>query len=172
MDNQNNRMPEIDNEGNHGEATEKPSRICDQVSISANVKCEEDTSSRSSLQDSQSKPTLGNSSQTVDVVEISSDDELQIVEVSMTESVKKAAPDDGTDRDQNPSSSTTSGRTSPKDITCSVCLSEYENKAFLDKCFRILEACICSFSSCVMQAFTKLRLTLRFRLFKRWIVRI
>lgn len=145
MDNQNNRIPEIDNEGNHGEATEKPSRICDQDSISANVKCEEDnTSSRSSSQDSQSKPTPGNSSQTVDVVEISSDDELQIVEVSMTESVKKVAPDDGTDRDQNPSSSTTtSGRTSPKDITCSVCLSEYDNKAFLDKCFRILEACIC-----------------------------
>lgn len=145
MDNQNNRIPEIDNEGNHGEATEKPSRICDQDSISANVKCEEDnTSSRSSSQDSQSKPTPGNSSQTVDVVEISSDDELQIVGVSMTESVKKAAPGDGTDRDQNPSSSTTtSGRTSPKDVTCSVCLSEYDNKAFLDKCFRILEACIC-----------------------------
>ncbi|CAH3190405.1 unnamed protein product [Porites evermanni] len=136
MDNQNNRRTEIDNEGNHGEATEKPSRICDQDSISANVKCEEDTSSRSSSQDSQSKPTLGNSSQTVDLVEISSDDELQIVEVTMTESVKKAAPGDGTDRDQNPSSSTTtSGRTSPKDITCSVCLSEYENKAFVDKCF-------------------------------------
>ena len=144
MDNQNNRIPEIDNERNHGEASEKPSRICDQDSISANVKCEEDTSSHSSSQDSQSKPTLGNSSQTVDVVEISSDDELQIVEVSMTESVKKAAPGDGTDREQNPSSSTTtSGRTSPKDVTCSVCLSEYENKAFLDKCFRILEACIC-----------------------------
>lgn len=91
MDNQNNRIPEIDNEGNHGEATEKPSRIFDQDSISANVKCEEDTSSRSSSQDSQSKPTPGNSSQTVDVVEISSDDELQIVEVSMTESVKKSS---------------------------------------------------------------------------------
>lgn len=144
MDNQNNRIPEIDNERNHGEATEKPSRICDQDSISTNVKSEEDTSSRFSSQDSQSKPTPGNSSQTVDVVEISSDDELQIVEVSMTESVKKAAPDDGTDRDQNPSSSTTtSARTSPKDVTCSVCLSEYDNKAFLDKCFRILEACIC-----------------------------
>lgn len=170
MDDQNNRIPEIDNEGSHGEASEKPSGICDHDSISANVKCEEDTSS----QDSQSKPTPGNSSQTVDVMEISSDDELQIVEVSLTESVKKAAPGHGTDHDQNPSSSTTttSGRTSPKDITCSVCLSEYENKAFLDNCFRILAACICSLASCVMLAFTKLLLILRFRLFKGRIVRI
>ena len=78
----------------------------------------------------QSESRMGNLSKILDVVEISSDDELQIIDVSKGQS---EAPERKKEQNQH-----CSGRTSPKDTTCSVCLSEYDNKAFLDKCFRIL----------------------------------
>lgn len=33
---------------------------------------------------------------------------------------------------------TVTGSASPKDLTCSICLGEFDNKSFLDQCFRIL----------------------------------
>ena len=78
----------------------------------------------------QSKSRIENLSKVLDVVEISSDDELEIIDVSKGQS---GAPERKNKQNQH-----SSGRTSPQDVTCSVCLGEYDNKAFLDKCFRIL----------------------------------
>lgn len=64
-----------------------------------------------------------------EVVELSSDDDVQIIDVNGQKGAKTP---------ENSHEQQSSGRTSPKDLTCSVCLSEYDNKAFLDKCFRIL----------------------------------
>lgn len=64
-----------------------------------------------------------------EVVELSSDDDVQIIDVNGQKGAKTQ---------ENSHEQQSSGRTSPKDLTCSVCLSEYDNKAFLDKCFRIL----------------------------------
>ena len=113
-----------------GTSTEKHSRTPDYDASSGSIKREEDSS-----QFSQSGSRLVTSSQAVDVVEISSDDELQVIEASKEQSVQKALGDKNSDGQTRNSSS---GRTSPKDVTCSVCLSEFDNKAFLDKCFRIL----------------------------------
>lgn len=110
-----------------GTSAEKHSRTPDYDASSASIKREEDSS-----QFSQSGSRLGTSSQAVDVVEISSDDELQVIEASKEQSVQKALGDKNADGQTRNSSS---GRTSPKDVTCSVCLSEFDNKAFLDKCF-------------------------------------
>ena len=104
----------------------KPSGTHDQ---DENVKRERD-----SPQVSQSESRSRNPCQ--DVVEISSDDELQIIDVNKEQNNSKA-PAYGKEQKQQ-SAQSSAGRTSPKDVTCSVCLSEYDNKAFLDKCFRIL----------------------------------
>ena len=64
-----------------------------------------------------------------EVVELSSDDDVQIIDVKGQKGAE--TPEHGQEQHL-------SGRSSPKDLTCSVCLSEYDNKAFLDKCFRIL----------------------------------
>ena len=64
-----------------------------------------------------------------EVVELSSDDDVQIIDIKG----QKGAETLEKGHEQH-----SSGRSSPKDLTCSVCLSEYDNKAFLDKCFRIL----------------------------------
>lgn len=106
---------------------DKPSGTHDQDEN--NVKRERD-----SPQVSQSESQLRNPCQ--DVVEISSDDELQIIDVNKEQNNSKA-PAHGKGQKQQ-SAQSSAGRTSPKDVTCSVCLSEYDNKAFLDKCFRIL----------------------------------
>ena len=83
--------------------------------------------SNSGLRSTQSECT-GDVCCDLDVVELSSDDEVQIIDV-------KGKTLDKTPQNEDQRKS---GRTSPKDVTCSVCLSEYDNKAFLDKCFRIL----------------------------------
>lgn len=80
----------------------------------------------------QSEPSTRNLSRDLDVVELSSDEEVQIIDVKG----QQPASEKATERDHNQAHS--SGRTSPKDVTCSVCLCEYDNKAFLDQCFRIL----------------------------------
>ena len=64
-----------------------------------------------------------------EVVELSSDDDVLIIDVKGQK---------GTEMLEKGYEQHLSGRSSPKDLTCSVCLSEYDNKAFLDKCFRIL----------------------------------
>lgn len=68
------------------------------------------------------------------IVEITSDDEGQIVEI------EGIAPKKESEHTKS-SSQVSLRRKSPQlDVTCPVCLSEYNNKAFLDKCFRILFA--------------------------------
>ena len=64
-----------------------------------------------------------------EVVELSSDDDVQIIDIKGQK---------GAETLEKGHEQYSSGRSSPKDLTCSVCLSEYDNKAFLDKCFRIL----------------------------------
>ena len=64
-----------------------------------------------------------------EVVELSSDDDVQIIDIKGQK---------GAETLEKSHKQHSSGRSSPKDLTCSVCLSEYDNKAFLDKCFRIL----------------------------------
>lgn len=69
------------------------------------------------------------------IVEITSDDEGQVVEIEGTPPKQENA---------HPQSSSQMSlrRKSPQlDVTCPVCLSEYDNKAFLDKCFRIFFCC-------------------------------
>lgn len=102
-------------------STSEPSRTLDD-----NIIKDEDISPESL----QSKPRMEHLSKILDVVEISSDDELEIIDVSKGQS---EAPERKNEQNQH-----SSGRTSPQDVTCSVCLGEYDNKAFLDKCFRIL----------------------------------
>lgn len=93
------------------------------------------TASRSQIveYDSDSPRTTPSESRTrnisQEVVELSSDDDVQIIDVNGQKGAKTQ---------ENSHEQQSSGRTSPKDLTCSVCLSEYDNKAFLDKCFRIL----------------------------------
>lgn len=87
---------------------------------------EKDDNTSCGLQSTQSELYAENVS--CDLVELSSDDEVQIIDVKRKSCEKNLQVDD----------QCSSGRTSPKDATCSVCLSEYDNKAFLDKCFRIL----------------------------------
>lgn len=93
------------------------------------------TASRSQIveYDSDSPRTTRSESRTrnisQEVVELSSDDDVQIIDVNGQKGAKTQ---------ENSHEQQSSGRTSPKDLTCSVCLSEYDNKAFLDKCFRIL----------------------------------
>lgn len=84
---------------------------------------EKDDNTSSGLQSTQSELYAENVS--CDLVELSSDDEVQIIDVKRKSCEKNLQADD----------QCSSGRTSPKDATCSVCLSEYDNKAFLDKCF-------------------------------------
>ena len=86
---------------------------------------EKDDNTSSGLRSSRSELCTGNVS--CDLVELSRDDEVQIIDMKR-KSEKNLQADD----------QCSSGRTSPKDATCSVCLSEYDNKSFLDKCFRIL----------------------------------
>lgn len=63
------------------------------------------------------------------IVEITSDDEEQIVEIEGT-------PPKQENEDPQSSSQMSLRRKSPQlDVSCPVCLSEYDNKAFLDKCF-------------------------------------
>lgn len=87
---------------------------------------EKDDNTSSGLQSTQSELYTENVS--CDLVELSSDDEVRIIDVKRKSCEKNLQADD----------QCSSGRTSPKDATCSVCLSEYDNKSFLDKCFRIL----------------------------------
>lgn len=83
--------------------------------------------------DSDSPRTTRSESRTRNIsqeeVELSSDDDVQIIDVNGQKGAKTP---------ENSHEQQSFGRTSPKDLTCSVCLSEYDNKAFLDKCFRIL----------------------------------
>lgn len=100
-----------------GGSTEKPSRT--------NIVEYDSDSPQSTRSESHTR----NVTQELDVVELSSDDDVQVIDVKRQK--REKTPKHGRDQDS-------SGRTSPKDVTCSVCLSEYDNKAFLDKCFRIL----------------------------------
>ena len=126
MEGQNNNSVESVNEiESNGTSTDKPSRTHDRGEN--NVKCDSGVSSEVS----QSELQTEDASQVV--VEISSDDELQIIGVGKGQ-LEEKAEENGNDSNQQ----STSGRTSPKDVTCSVCLSEFDNKSFLDKCFRIL----------------------------------
>lgn len=84
---------------------------------------EKDDNTSSGLQSTQSELYTENVS--CDLVELSSDDEVRIIDVKRKSCEKNLQADD----------QCSSGRTSPKDATCSVCLSEYDNKSFLDKCF-------------------------------------
>ena len=86
---------------------------------------EKDDNTNSGLRSTQSEQYTGDVPS--DLVELSSDDEVQI-NVKRKSSEKNLQADD----------QCSSGRTSPEDETCSICLSEYENKAHLDKCCRIL----------------------------------
>lgn len=99
-----------------GRSTEKPSIV-------------EYDSASDSPQSTRSESRIRNTSQELEMVELSSDDEVQIIDVKG----QKGEQTSELDRDQD-----SAGRTSPQDVTCSVCLSEYDNKSFLDKCFRIL----------------------------------
>lgn len=111
-----NDLPETKNDvGASGGSTKKSSR-------SQIVEYDSD-SPRTTLSESRTR----NISQ--EVVELSSDDDVQIIDVNRQKGAKTQ---------ENSHEQRSSGRTSPKDLTCSVCLSEYDNKAFLDKCFRIL----------------------------------
>lgn len=111
-----NDLPETKNDvGTSGGSTKKASR-------SQIVEYDSD-SPRTTLSESRTR----NISQ--EVVELSSDDDVQIIDVNGQKGAKTQ---------ENSHEQQSSGRTSPKDLTCSVCLSEYDNKAFLDKCFRIL----------------------------------
>ena len=74
---------------------------------------EKDDNTNSGLRSTQSEQYTGDVSS--DLVELSSDDEVQI-NVKRKSSEKNLQADD----------------------QCSICLSEYENKAHLDKCCRIL----------------------------------
>ena len=69
-------------------------------------------------------------SQIAEMVVISSDDEVEII------GVNNRPEHEGGNNDKP----TGCNSPSKKDTTCSVCLSEYDNKAFLDRCFRILQA--------------------------------
>jgi len=126
MEGQNNNSVERMNEiESNGTSTDKPSRTLNRGEN--NVKSDSGVSSQVSQLELQTE----NASQ--DVVEISSDDELQIIGVSKEQIEEKAEKNRNNENQQS-----TSGRASPKDVTCSVCLSEFDNKSFLDKCFRIL----------------------------------
>lgn len=119
MEDQNNDIVEEHAElGTTGSSTAKSSRQQIEKDID---------DSNSGLRSTQSECT-GDVCCDLEVVELSSDDEVQIIDV-------KGKALDKTPKNEDQRSS---GRTSPKDVTCSVCLSEYDNKAFLDKCFRIL----------------------------------
>jgi len=115
-----NDSPETKNDvGTIRGSTKKPSRT--QL-----VEYDSDSNSPRSIQ-----PESYTRSISQEVVELSSDDDVQIIDVKG----QKGAETLGEGHEQH---SSLSGRSSPKDLTCSVCLSEYDNKAFLDKCFRIL----------------------------------
>ena len=87
---------------------------------------EKDDNTSSGLRSTQSELYRGDVS--CDLVELSSDDKVQFIVVKRKSSEKNLQADD----------QCSSGGTSPEDETCSICLSEYENKAHLDKCCRIL----------------------------------
>ncbi|XP_020610510.1 E3 ubiquitin-protein ligase Topors-like [Orbicella faveolata] len=109
-----NDLPETKNDvGTIEASTKKPSKT--QL-----VEYDSDSNSPRSTQ-----PESHTRSISQEVVELSSDDDVQIIDVKGqkgTETLEKG-------HEQH------TGRSSPKDLTCSVCLSEYDNKAFLDKCF-------------------------------------
>ena len=90
--------------------------------------------SKTQLVDYESDPNSPRSTQpeshsiSQEVVELSSDDDVQIIDIKGQKGAKTLEKG----HEQH------TGRSSPKDLTCSVCLSEYDNKAFLDQCFRIL----------------------------------
>lgn len=65
------------------------------------------------------------------IVEITSDDEEQIVEIEGT------PPKQENEHPQSSSQMSLRRKSPQLDVSCPVCLSEYDNKAFLDKCFRI-----------------------------------
>ena len=114
-----NDSPETENDVGTiiGGSTKKPSKT--QL-----VDYESDSNSPRSTQ-----PESHTRSISQEVVELSSDDDVQIIDVKEQKSAEMVEKG----HEQH-----LSGRSSPKDLTCSVCLSEYDNKAFLDKCFRIL----------------------------------
>ena len=85
--------------------------------------------SDSNISSPSTRPESNTRGITHEVVELSSDDDVEIVDIKAQKGAK--TPEHGQEQHL-------SGRSSPKDLTCSVCLSEYDNKAFLDKCFRIL----------------------------------
>ena len=103
-----------DKDNNTGRSTQKPSIV------------EYDSDSPPSTR---SESRIRSISQESEIVELSSDDEVQIIDVKGQK---------GKDTSEHCREQGLAGRTSPQDVTCSVCLSEYDNKSFLDKCFRIL----------------------------------
>lgn len=64
----------------------------------------------------------------------STDEDRQIAEVTKGKS-KQKAPQQGNELSQSSSQGSYARKNSQMDVTCSVCLSEFDNKAFLDKCF-------------------------------------
>ena len=113
-----NSLPETKSDvSTSGGSTEKPSKT---------QLVEYDSGSNSSPS---TRPESHTRNITLEVVELSSDDDVEIVDVKRQKGSK--SPEHGQEQQL-------SGRSSPKDLTCSVCLGEYDNKAFLDKCFRIL----------------------------------
>ena len=87
---------------------------------------EKDDNTSSGLRSTQSELYRGDVS--CDLVELSSDDKVQFIVVKRKSSEKNLQADD----------QCSSGGTSPEDATCSICPFEYNNKADLDKCCRIL----------------------------------
>jgi len=101
-------------------------------------------------------PSSSSSSQENSTPVIITDDEVEIIAIVKKEgnpgpSIKVESGDENEDcefTDEKKSidlkmvcdqeSAAGKGNASPKDQTCSICLSEYDNKAFLDQCFRIL----------------------------------
>ena len=89
----------------------------------------------SSNEDQQTQEDTKISRKSAELLVISDDDdEIEIVKVKTRRQEPKAA-----DRETNKELSKNQlGSESPRDQTCSVCLGEFDNKAFLDQCFRIL----------------------------------
>lgn len=73
-------------------------------------------------------------------IKIESSDEEASKGVSLAPKSETGSCRDGSDNMKQPfhSKDTVVGSSSPKDSTCSICLGEFDNKAFLDQCFRIL----------------------------------
>ena len=71
--------------------------------------------------------------------EMEKDDKKDVTVSGKSPEVQTEAERGDDNRKQQDSQSPANQRCrSPKDVTCSICLGEFDNKSFLDQCFRIL----------------------------------